>query len=357
MARLYIRLDPEIYDRLVVEKGWTDTQFTAYIGTLCAAEKQDWRGRFRNKVALKAQLLARHSRLLDHLLQEKSLVPITKEGGSPEKDPPLAVVGWDPWQEGNLTPRQREAAIRALRGEKVEVSAAAERTRRWREKRHSEASPVETSDAVTGSRHRSEPSDASLRASHSRHSSRGAGSIADSDIADSRRDAGGDGERHPRRDTATDPSVEENLPEPDDRQRLLLDWWRDATDRTTWGEQQYREDHRLARQLAALPLAEPVLIAACRKAVQELHEQELRVTTLGQLLEPVQRLATRLTASNGHSPEPDSPASPGTSATPGMARPAAVSESAEHGVEAPPRQPVTVPDPDPDDLDAGEVTP
>lgn len=103
MTRAYIRIDPALPER---KADYPDGPFRAYIETLCLAEYQPERGRFRNVRVLKA-LLDRAGKHVDYLLEHDDLT-VTPDGR-------VYVVGWDEWQEGDVTVRERQQRIRNRR--------------------------------------------------------------------------------------------------------------------------------------------------------------------------------------------------------------------------------------------------
>jgi hypothetical protein len=102
-VKAYLRFDPLTDER---KAGYTDGQFRAFFHVVCAASRQNPRGRFRNAAQLRG-LLGRHARHLPFLLSEGDLVAET--GGV------LYVEGWDQWQEGDLSVADRMAALRNRR--------------------------------------------------------------------------------------------------------------------------------------------------------------------------------------------------------------------------------------------------
>jgi hypothetical protein len=102
-VKAYLRFDPLTDER---KAGYTDAQFRAFFNLVCAAARQNPRGRFRNAALLRG-LLGRHARFLAFLVSEGDVV--TLPGGE------LYVDGWDQWQEGDLTVASRMAALRNRR--------------------------------------------------------------------------------------------------------------------------------------------------------------------------------------------------------------------------------------------------
>lgn len=99
--RAYLRLDPNASDR---KSDYPDGAFRAFFETLCHAEQQPQRGRFRNRKLL-AVLLERRARWIDFLIEQGDL--IETESGK------LYVDGWDEWQEGDVTVSERMRRLRS----------------------------------------------------------------------------------------------------------------------------------------------------------------------------------------------------------------------------------------------------
>ena len=99
--RAYLRLDPNATDR---KSDYPDGAFRAFFETLCHAEQQPQRGRFRNRKLL-AVLLERRARWIPYLIEHGDLVE-TKSGK-------LYVDGWDEWQEGDVTVSERMRRLRS----------------------------------------------------------------------------------------------------------------------------------------------------------------------------------------------------------------------------------------------------
>lgn len=100
MTRAYLRLDPGFAER---KAHYPDGAFRALVETLCLAEFQPMRGRFRSRQVLKA-LLEKRGRWLPYLLEQGDV--IEAEGGR------LVVDGWDEWQEGDVTVQERMRRLR-----------------------------------------------------------------------------------------------------------------------------------------------------------------------------------------------------------------------------------------------------
>jgi hypothetical protein len=104
MTRAYIRLDPAFDER---KEAYPDGPYAALIATLCLAEAQPMRGRFRSVAYLKA-LLGKRGRHLPYLIEHGDVEVL------PDGRPYL--VGWDEWQEGDWKVGERVARIRNRRG-------------------------------------------------------------------------------------------------------------------------------------------------------------------------------------------------------------------------------------------------
>lgn len=100
MTRAYIRLDPSFDER---KCDYPDGAYAALIATLCLAEHQPERGRFRSQRYL-AGLLERRGRWVKYLIEHGDLVLL--DGGR------LYVDGWDEWQEGDVTVGERMRRLR-----------------------------------------------------------------------------------------------------------------------------------------------------------------------------------------------------------------------------------------------------
>lgn len=103
MSRAYLRVDPGLYERKVVEQGYPPALFAAFVGVLCLAEHQPKRGRFRNALVLRA-LLCPLGRFVPELIRRTDLIV--------QPDGSLYVDGWDEWQEGDWKVGERVGRIR-----------------------------------------------------------------------------------------------------------------------------------------------------------------------------------------------------------------------------------------------------
>lgn len=122
MSRAYLRVDPMLYERKVVDQGYPLPLFAAFVGVLCLAEHQPQRGVFRNERVCKA-LLGSAGRLVGELITRGDLV---------RRDGHLYVDGWDEWQEGDWKVGERVQMIRARHGDQADRSPGARRTANWR---------------------------------------------------------------------------------------------------------------------------------------------------------------------------------------------------------------------------------
>lgn len=98
--RAYLRLDPKLRRQ---KWDYPDGAFRAFVELLCASESQPLRGRFESKALLKA-LLGPRGRWIGYLLEHGDLAMDGDE---------LTVVGWEDWQEGDVTVPERMARMRA----------------------------------------------------------------------------------------------------------------------------------------------------------------------------------------------------------------------------------------------------
>jgi hypothetical protein len=101
--RAYLRLDPNLPDR---KSEYPDGAYRAYIDTLCFAEQQPQRGRFRSRRLLSV-LLEKRSKWIPYLISHGDLTE-TDTGK-------LYVDGWDEWQEGDVTVTERMRRLRSRR--------------------------------------------------------------------------------------------------------------------------------------------------------------------------------------------------------------------------------------------------
>jgi hypothetical protein len=86
---------------------YTPAQLGAFLKVQLVAGRQTSRGRFRSIAAIRAILPAAYARHIDFLVAEGDLDVLT--------DGSVYVDGWDQWQEGDLTVKDRMAALRNRR--------------------------------------------------------------------------------------------------------------------------------------------------------------------------------------------------------------------------------------------------
>ncbi len=104
MSRAYLRIDPSLFERKVIEQHYPLPLFAAFVGVLCLAENQPHRGRFRDVRVLRA-LLGPGGRMVADLIQRGDLIA--------RADGTVYVDGWDEWQEGDVTVGERVKRIRS----------------------------------------------------------------------------------------------------------------------------------------------------------------------------------------------------------------------------------------------------
>lgn len=122
-ARAYLRYSPRTFhDKAVVDR-YPPGAFAAFSAVLCLAEEQPERGRFRSE-----RLLRLH---LDEPMDGVRIgwgkwVAFLIEHGDIERlpDGSLYVVGWDEWQEGDVTVAERMARLRAKKANGDDRNAA-----------------------------------------------------------------------------------------------------------------------------------------------------------------------------------------------------------------------------------------
>jgi hypothetical protein len=104
MPRSYLRLDPHFYERKALRQGYPPGAVAALVGCLCLAETQPERGRFRDRRVLSV-LLGPSARWIPFLVDHGDLI---EQAAFPR----LYVDGWDEWQEGDVTVRERMERMR-----------------------------------------------------------------------------------------------------------------------------------------------------------------------------------------------------------------------------------------------------
>jgi len=102
--RAYHRVDPLMDER---KSHYSPAQFGAFLKVQLVAGRQPKRGCFRSIQALKGALPGAYVRHVDFLVAERDLTV--------KRDGTVYVDGWDEWQEGDLTVRDRMAALRNRR--------------------------------------------------------------------------------------------------------------------------------------------------------------------------------------------------------------------------------------------------
>lgn len=100
--RAYLRIDPALADNKDA-KGYSDGAVAAFLATLCAGEQQPDRGRFKTIQILRAYL-GRRARWIPFLYDKGDIVNLP--------DGRIYIDGWDEWQEGDWTVKERVARIR-----------------------------------------------------------------------------------------------------------------------------------------------------------------------------------------------------------------------------------------------------
>lgn len=86
------------------KSDYTPAQFGAFLKVQLVAGRQKRRGWFRSVSALKGTLPSAYVRHVDFLVAEGDLLI--------QNDGQVYVDGWQEWQEGDLTVRDRMAALR-----------------------------------------------------------------------------------------------------------------------------------------------------------------------------------------------------------------------------------------------------
>jgi hypothetical protein len=121
-SRAYLRLSPSAFLDKVVIDGYPAGAFAAFLAVLCLAEEQPERGRFRSEKLLRLLLdeprdgvRVGWGRWVPYLIEHHDLV--RRDEGV------LYVVGWDEWQEGDVTVSERMARMRARKANGEEGDA------------------------------------------------------------------------------------------------------------------------------------------------------------------------------------------------------------------------------------------
>src|SRR4029077_185440 len=92
---------------------YPDGAYAALVGTLCLAEHQPLRGKFRSADYL-GRLLGKRGRWVKFLLERGDLMNLP--------DGKVYVVGWDEWQEGDWKVGERVRRIRTRRRVTADVT-------------------------------------------------------------------------------------------------------------------------------------------------------------------------------------------------------------------------------------------
>jgi hypothetical protein len=100
-VKAYLRIDPLIDER---KSHYTPAQLGAFLKVLALASRQAHRGRFRSQAALMGALPAAYGRHVAFLVAEGDLVT--------QPDGTVYLDGYDEWQEGDVTVRERMARLR-----------------------------------------------------------------------------------------------------------------------------------------------------------------------------------------------------------------------------------------------------
>lgn len=121
-VRAYLRMHPEWVEEKEAD-GYPDGAIAAFGKLLCLGAQQVAPGRFKSLAVLKAAL-GKYGRWASFLISHNDVRPI--ENGR------FYIEGWDEWQEGDHTVRERVSMIRGRRGQVAEKTAGAKRTAAWR---------------------------------------------------------------------------------------------------------------------------------------------------------------------------------------------------------------------------------
>lgn len=113
--RAYHRVDPIMDER---KSHYTPAQLGSFLKVQLMAGRQTRRGRFRSVAALKSSLAPPYARSVDFLVEQGDIIPTVRheeckqcpDGPIPRGE--VYVDGWDEWQEGDLTVRDRMARLR-----------------------------------------------------------------------------------------------------------------------------------------------------------------------------------------------------------------------------------------------------
>lgn len=86
---------------------YTPAQFGAFLKVQLVAGRQTTPGRFRSLKALSGSMPAAYAKLVPFLIDQGDLVELS--------DGSVYIDGWDEWQEGDITVRERMARLRNRR--------------------------------------------------------------------------------------------------------------------------------------------------------------------------------------------------------------------------------------------------
>lgn len=118
MGRAYLRVDPAMFERKVIQQQYPPMAYAAYSAILCLADSQPVRGRFRDERLMRA-LLGPLSRQAGFLMDRGDIIPAVEHqecGNCPEGHGSIGQVyvdGWDEWQEGDWQVKERMSRVRA----------------------------------------------------------------------------------------------------------------------------------------------------------------------------------------------------------------------------------------------------
>lgn len=99
--RAYHRVDPLMDER---KSHYSPAQLGAFLKVQLVGGRQSNRGRFRSVAAVRNSLPAAFAKHVDFLVAEGDL--------EVRRDGTVYIPGWDEWQEGDFTVRERMARLR-----------------------------------------------------------------------------------------------------------------------------------------------------------------------------------------------------------------------------------------------------